>query len=62
MCISQKFSKIYPNEKCNVVMEEIIDLFPQWEEKILKDFSNDEVEVLRSLFKKAFTNIMNEVE
>lgn len=58
----KKSFKIYPTEKCNAVMKEIIDLFPQWEEKMLKDFSNDEVEVLRSLFKKAFKNIMNKGE
>ena len=58
----KKSFKVYPTEKCKEVMEEMVDLFPQWEERMLKDFSNDEVEVLRGLFKKAFKNIMNQGE
>ena len=55
----KKSFNVYPTEKCKLVMEEMVDLFPKWEERFLKDFSNEEVELLRSLFKKAFKNIID---
>lgn len=56
----KKSFKVYPSEKGKDVMEAMVDLFPRWEERMLKNFSNDEVEALKSLFKKAFKNIMNQ--
>ena len=58
----KKSFKVYPTEKGKDVMEEMVDLFPRWEERMLNNFSNDEVEALRSLFKKAFKNIVNQGE
>lgn len=55
----KKSFNVYPTEKGKKVMGEMVDLFPKWEERLLKDFSNEEVELLRSLFKKAFKNIMD---
>lgn len=53
----KKSFKVYPTEKCNEVMHEILNLFPQWEERILKDFSSEETETLSYLFEKALKNI-----
>lgn len=58
----KKSFRVYPTEKCNEIMDEMKELFPQWEERMMKDFSHDETELLKSLLKKASRNIMSKGE
>lgn len=44
---------IYPTEKCDETMMDIKNLFAEWDEIILRDFSKEEGEILKSLLKKA---------
>ena len=53
----KKSFKIYTTERGNEIIEKMSDLFPAWEERILNNFSKDEVESLRALLQKATTNI-----
>lgn len=53
----RKSFNIYSTEKGKEIMKKMINLFSEWEEKMLEDFSNEERELLQCLFKKAFKNI-----
>lgn len=44
---------IYSTEKCNEVMIKMKNLFVEWEKIILKNFSREEAEMLKSLLKKS---------
>lgn len=53
----KKAFNIYPTEKCKEVMDRMVNLFSEWEEKMIKDFSNEEKEMMGNLFSKAFKNL-----
>lgn len=53
----KKSFNIYPTEDCKNVMDMIIDLFSEWEERLLQKFSKDEVCILNRLLKKSFENL-----
>jgi MarR family transcriptional regulator, transcriptional regulator for hemolysin len=48
---------VYPTEKCKEVMKKMVNLFSEWGEIALKNFSKEEKDALTSLSHKIFTNI-----
>jgi DNA-binding MarR family transcriptional regulator len=48
---------VYPTEKCKQVMEKMVNLFSEWEDIALKNFSKEEKETITNLCSKIFTNI-----
>ncbi|GAA0738007.1 bilirubin utilization transcriptional regulator BilQ [Clostridium oceanicum] len=53
----KKSFNIYPTKECEKVINMMINLFPQWEEKLLQGLSKDEACVLNGLLKKCFNNL-----
>jgi len=48
---------VIPTKKCITAMEEMVNLFDEWEDIALKNFSEEEKETLTNSFRKIFTNI-----
>jgi DNA-binding MarR family transcriptional regulator len=48
---------VYPTEKCKEVMEKMVNLFSEWGEIALKNFSKEEKDTLTNLSHKIFTNL-----
>ena len=54
----RKSFKIYTTESGKDVMNEIINLFSEWEEeRLVKNFSQDEIQTLQKLLQKSFKNM-----
>ncbi|NFA41731.1 MarR family transcriptional regulator [Clostridium botulinum] len=54
----KKSFNVYPTEIGRDIMNKIINLFSEWEEeKLIKNFSKEERELLQVLVQKAFKNI-----
>jgi len=48
---------VYPTRKCTDVMEKMVNLFSEWEDIALKNFSKEEKETITNLSHKIITNV-----
>jgi len=49
--------RVYPTRKCKEVMEKMVNLFSEWEDIALKNFSKEEIETITDFCLKIYTNI-----
>lgn len=51
--------KVYPTEKSLEMMEYLLTIFGQWEEKVTTNLSKEEIKTFNNLFEKALPNLKN---